>query len=132
MSKWVVLLLSLFLSDSAQAMMKTGVDKIGGVRLQLGGILDSFLKVLASPYILVGVFFYGLGMMLWLKVLGSHEFIQVMMYSKLHYVFVILISVFYFRETLTPLRCVGMGIILIGVVVFATGEPSIEALHTGQ
>ena len=132
MKGWSFLLISLFLSDSAHALLKTGVDKVGGVRLQVGGILNSLLKVFSSPYVLLGVACYGIGFVLWLRVLGNQEFLKVMMYSKVHYVFILLLSVFYFRETITPLRGVGVFVILLGVAIFAMGEPSVEAVRPGQ
>ncbi|MBI2190613.1 MAG: hypothetical protein HYU36_01345 [Planctomycetes bacterium] len=133
MARWILLMTTLFVSDISQALMKRGVDRIGGLRLRPSGLLAELSSILHSPYIMGGIILYGLGMVFWLKVLGDYrDFIQVIMLSKLHYFFVLAISIFYFQERMTPLRGIGLMVILAGVILFSLGDPKLEAVRAGQ
>jgi drug/metabolite transporter (DMT)-like permease len=113
--------------------MKVGVDKMGGVSLKPATIVQQIIKILSSGHIMVGFMFYGIGMLMWLKVLGDHkDFMQSMIYSKIHYLFLLGISVFYFKEKFTMYRGVGVVVIFVGVLLFAMGDPQLETVHTGE
>lgn len=94
-----------------QTLLKVGLNEIGGIELFGGDIFANLLKVLKTPYIIAGFFFYGLSAVLWLQVLSRMDFSMAFPLVSLTYVFALVIGHFIFHETITIGRI--MGVVLI-------------------
>lgn len=110
----IMMLINTFLNVSGQLFLKSGmniVKKMGGL-----STLDFFIKSFLSPFILIGLFFYFISLLLWLIVLSKAELSFAYPLISLSYVFVMLFSYFFLHESVGILRVLGVFLIISGVV----------------
>lgn len=105
-------LVSIMLLSAGQTSLKYGLNVIGGVSLSDG---FTFLKLLQTPWVIVGFALYGLSSILWLDVLSKLEFSLAFPMVGLTYVFTLLIGRFFFGETIGWERMLGVALIIGGV-----------------
>ena len=106
-------LVAIILLSVGQTSLKVGLNHIGGVSLAEG--VASLLKVLRTPWVIVGFAFYGLSAILWLGVLSKLDFSLAYPMVGSTYVFTVLIGFFFFEETVTVERMLGVGLIMLGI-----------------
>jgi len=106
-------LVSIMLLSAGQTSLKYGLNVIGGV--SLGDGAGSFLKLLQTPWVIVGFACYGLSAVLWLDVLSKLDFSLAFPMVGLTYVFTLLIGRFFFGETIGWERMLGVGLIIFGI-----------------
>jgi drug/metabolite transporter (DMT)-like permease len=109
----VLALVAIMLLSAGQTSLKYGLNVIGGVSLSDG--VAGFLKLLQTPWVIVGFLCYGLSSILWLDVLSKLEFSLAFPLVGLTYVFTLLIGRFFFGEILGWERILGVAFILMGV-----------------
>jgi drug/metabolite transporter (DMT)-like permease len=102
------------------------VSDWANVLLKLGATRDSFvvsaskiLGIFSNPYLLGGFFLYGLGMMLWLTVLSQNKFSTVIVFFSIHYIHLMLLSRFVFKEPISWNMWAGAVLIVLGVGLFS-------------
>ena len=110
-------LISIMLLSAGQTSLKYGLNVIGGVSLSEG--IVSFLKLLQTPWVIVGFLLYGLSSILWLDVLSKLDFSLAFPMVGLTYVFTLLIGRFFFGETIGWERMLGVAFIITGVFFLA-------------
>ncbi len=106
-------LVSIMLLSAGQTSIKYGLLVIGGVSLSDGP--TTFLKLLQTPWVIVGFACYGIAAILWLDVLSKLDFSLAFPMVGLTYVFTLLIGRFFFGETIGWERMVGVGFIVLGI-----------------
>ena len=115
--------------------MKAGLALLGAVIAQVVGLLllrrsvvgreglslqslSQLLSVLLSVHAVVGVFFFGVGLIFWLLATSRLDLsLAYPVASGLQYVLIAVFSRLLFSETLPPLRVMGMAVIVLGVVM---------------
>jgi drug/metabolite transporter (DMT)-like permease len=107
-------LISIMLLSAGQTAIKYGLNSIGGVSLSEG--ITSFLKLLQTPWVILGFVFYGVSAILWLDVLSKLDFSLAFPLVALTYVFTLLIGRFFFGETVGWERILGVAFIITGVI----------------
>lgn len=77
-----------------------------------------------TSFLFVGFLLYGLGALVMMVAyrFGSLSVLQPML--SLNYVFSIVLSAFVLKETITLLKCIGVLIIISGVILIAGGDES--------
>lgn len=110
-------LVAIMLLSAGQTSMKFGLNTIGGVSLADG--IAGFLKLLQTPWVIVGFLCYGLSSVLWLDVLSKLDFSLAFPMVGLTYVFTLLIGRFFFGEAVGWERILGVAFILCGVFFLA-------------
>ena len=113
MGTFILGLIAIMLLSTGQASIKFGLNNIGGVALAEG--VGSFLKLLQTPWVIVGFLCYGLSAVLWLDVLSKLDFSLAFPMVGLTYVFTLLIGRFFFGEIIGWERLLGVGLILGGI-----------------
>lgn len=108
----VLLVLSVILGALAQVLFKLGVSQEG---YSLG--LQGLLVVLTRPYILSGLLLFMASFFLWLRVLATYDLSYAYPLVSLSYVIVTVASRFLLGESLSPVRCVGLAFILLGIIL---------------
>ncbi len=68
---------------------------------------------------MAGIISYGFSFLLWIKVLSKVELSYAYPMVSLGYVLIMIFSYFFFKENITPIRIVGVALIMIGVVLVA-------------
>ena len=106
-------LVSIVLLLAGQTSLKVGLNHIGGVNLADGAA--GLLKLLHTPWVIVGFVCYGLSSILWLDVLSKLDFSLAFPMVGSTYVFTLLIGHFFFQETIGWDRMLGVGLILCGI-----------------
>lgn len=117
MGTFILGLIAIILLSAGQTSIKFGLNSIGGVALNEG--IGSFLKLLQTPWVIVGFLCYGLSAVLWLDVLSKLDFSLAFPLVGLTYVFTLLIGRFFFGEVVGWERLLGVALILAGVFFLA-------------
>jgi drug/metabolite transporter (DMT)-like permease len=117
MGTFILSLIAIMLLSAGQTSIKFGLNNIGGVALNEG--IGSFLKLLQTPWVIVGFLCYGLSAVLWLDVLSKLDFSLAFPLVGLTYVFTLLIGRFFFGEVVGWERLLGVALILAGVFFLA-------------
>lgn len=109
----ILILLSVGLSALAQIAMKAGVS--GASAPPASGLLGSYLAMLTSPRVLLGLACYGLGALIWLRVLTMMDVSQAYPFVALGFVLTMVLGFVLLGETPHLTRLLGAGFILVGV-----------------
>ena len=118
------LVLSLILLDVAlnvvgQLSLKFGMSKMGNFSLSLPSLASVFSRAAVNPYIILGVFCYGMGFMVWLIVLAKAEVSYAYPMISLGYVFTAILAWQLLGENVTITRLAGILITCLGVFIIA-------------
>ena len=106
----------MLISDWANVLLKLGASR-QGFALSAGKILGIF----SNPYLVSGFILYGAGMLLWLAVLSQNRFSTVIIIFSVHYLHLMLLSRFVFKEPITWNMWAGAAFVMIGVGLFSAG-----------
>ena len=111
-----LILLSIVCSSTAQIMLKVGTNQIGN---QITGIFDFLLKAALTPQVITGVSLHVGALLFWLLALRRVDVSYAYPFISLGFVFVLLMSAFWLRESINLERITGVIFILIGIVYVA-------------
>ena len=114
---FLLILSSVGLSVLAQVTLKYGMSQPTiQIALGQGGLAAAWL-VISNMYILLGLFMYGCGAMLWLLVLARLDVSVAYPFVGLGFILTMLLGFFVLGESVTPMRVVGTLLITAGVVL---------------
>ena len=82
------------------------------------------LKIFLIPQLWVGTSLYGLGTILWLKILTTVDLSFAYPFAAVAYTGGVLAGQWMLKEKVTALRWAGVGLILIGLILVATSGVS--------
>lgn len=108
-----LILLSVGLSAIAQIAMKAGVSGVAAA--PASGLLGSYLAMLTAPRVLLGLACYGLGALIWLRVLTMLDVSQAYPFVALGFVLTMVLGFVLLGEPPHQTRLLGAGFILAGV-----------------
>jgi drug/metabolite transporter (DMT)-like permease len=114
-----LILLDVALNVVGQLSLKFGMSKMGNFSISLPSLASVFARAAVNPFIILGVFCYGLGFMVWLVVLAKAEVSYAYPMISLGYVFTALLAWQLLGEHVTAVRIVGILITVLGVVIIA-------------
>lgn len=100
-----------------QILLKAGANKLGEYNLGLRNLLTNVWTLLKVPQILVGMIFFGLSFLLWIKILTQSELSHAYPMVSLSYVIVGIASAILFKEPVTANKVFGIGTIVLGVII---------------
>jgi multidrug transporter EmrE-like cation transporter len=100
---------------AAQTFFKLGANALA--KFTLIQILNNPVLVLTNPSLLLGYSLYGVNTMLLVLALRKGQLSILYPIISLTYVWVALLSVLVFKETLNMYKAIGLGIIIAGVAV---------------
>lgn len=104
----------------SQLLFKKGMLAMGGeIGLSVQSIFQMVLNIFKNPYIMTGIFLYGLSFITWLVVLSRVKLSFVYPMTSLNFVLVILASYYLFGERLSAPQIGAIMIIIIGVILLA-------------
>ncbi len=138
----MILLVAIALGAVGQIFLKSGVnavkhkyaDEVGATLAEVekdvpgSYILKSFVT---TPLILLGFLCYGVSSMFYLMSLNKLDLSYAYPLIALSYVIVVVLSWKYLGEALPPLRIVGLGVVLVGVLLLGLSYPKAQAAKTG-
>ena len=112
----VLILACMLVSDWANVFLKLGATRIAFVPS-----LQGFRDMLTNPQLIAGFVLYGAGMLLWLTVLAQNRFSAVIVIFSIHYIHLMLLSRFVFKEQITWNMWAGAIFVMIGVGLYSAG-----------
>jgi len=116
-----LILISVSLGVGGQLAIKMGITRTGDLQTLMAQSIWRFAAaVLGSPTIMLGIFLYGVSMVVWLLVLSRVDLSLAYPMLALGYVGVLLVSLMFLGEKVTALRWLGTALIVCGVVLNVT------------
>lgn len=110
-----LLLVSIGASVGGQFFLKSGAMKLGTVNAS--NVVGAILSMVTNWQILAGLTCYGLGVITYILLLTRVDLSTASPALALSYVFVVMIGVFFFKEPMSLVRALGVGMIFGGVIL---------------
>ena len=118
----ILVVLDVVMSVAGQLLLKKGMQSVGAIDTAFFSqpLLGLWRMFTTSPLVLVGLGLYGVGAVFWLIVLSRVNLSYAYPLIAMTYVLIPLSAWLFLHEpAIPPIRWVGMGIIIIGVVLVA-------------
>lgn len=115
---WAVLLGAVLLNAGAQLLLKAGTVSLGELASE-DGPFATVIRVVFQPFVFAGLVAYVVSAALWLVVLSQMPVSVAYPMLSIGYILNAVAAYYLFGESLTVLKLVGIGIIIIGVVIVA-------------
>lgn len=106
----------------AQALLKHGIDQVGGISPPGSQFLVSMKNIITEPYIVGGLLLIVLAVPLWLEVLSRLPLSIAYPLVSIGYVISLGIGAFVLNESVGPLRIGGVGLIILGVIAVSRSQ----------
>jgi multidrug transporter EmrE-like cation transporter len=119
-----MVLLSVLLSAGSQVLLKLGMTSppIRSAMAMHAAPLQLLLTIASSPWVLCGLFCFGLSAVVWLFVLARIPLSAAYPFVALGIVVTVLAGHFLFGEPVPALRIAGVAMILAGIAVVAAAS----------
>ena len=111
-----LLLLSVASASTGQVLFKKGLLMTGEITLKSSVIGDLF-KMVFQPLVFSGLVLYVISTILWLLALSKTTLNFAYPFTALTFILVMLSSRMVFLESIPPLRYLGIGLIVAGILV---------------
>ncbi len=121
--KYLVILSVVLFGSTGDAFLARGMQHAGSIDIHH---LTRVFSALANPFIIIGIFFLLAFMSSYLTALSFADLTYVLPATAISYVFMILLSIFWLHEHVSPQRWAGVAFIVIGVGVVAGGPSRTE------
>ncbi|MBU0687799.1 MAG: 4-amino-4-deoxy-L-arabinose transferase [Candidatus Margulisbacteria bacterium] len=117
MINYILLFISIGMAVIGQLLMKHGMRMIGF--FPLSQLFSRFFSIIFNPFVFSGISMFALSAIVWLVVLSRFELSFVYPMVSVGYVIVALASMFFFHESITLVRWLGIGTIILGVFLIS-------------
>lgn len=108
--RFVLIFIPIILAAVGQLILKIGMNQLPKFNL---------IKAFTHPTVLLGLFFYGASLILWLTVLSKEKLSFVYPLVAFSYVVTVVLSKVILKEPVPTLRWVGLFVIIIGILIIA-------------
>jgi len=116
-----LILAGVVLNALGQLLLKAGTNAVGRFEFVAHNIVPVATRVVSEPYIMAGVFCYGVSLIVWIMGLSRVEVSVAYPLLSLGYIINAAAAWYLFGEALTFARVAGIGFIVIGVCFVARG-----------
>lgn len=113
MMNYLYLATNIVLLVSGQILFKIGLNQAGGFNL------NNLVKTLVNPYILLGLSLYAFATLIWFVVLSRMPLSTAYPIQSMAYVLGVAAALIIFNEPVSPLKWIGTGVIILGVVLIS-------------
>ncbi len=117
----LAIFISIILAVIGQLLLKMGMLRIGKVSFNISTLVHQYAKILLNPLVIAGLFSFFISMLIWLYVLSRMELSFAYPFVALNYVLILLGSYFLLKEAITPMKVMGVIVIVVGVYLVARG-----------
>ena len=117
MMNYLLLIISVSLAVAGQVLMKKGMMMFG--TFPVSQMLTKIIPMVLNPWVFVGFVCFGLSSLFWLVVLSRLPLSLVYPMVSFAYVLVAILSMFFFKESITLVRWVGIFVIVAGVFLIS-------------
>jgi multidrug transporter EmrE-like cation transporter len=116
---WIFL--SILFTACSQLLIKWQVSQVGALPAGTGDRLHYMIELFTRPWILVALASTFLAGVTWMIALGKFELSYAFPFYALNFLIIFMSGIFFFAESLTVPKVVGLLLILVGTVVLAGG-----------
>ena len=113
----VLIVVCMLVSDWANVFLKLGATKVG-----FTPSIDGILRIFTDAHLVAGFVLYAAGMLLWLTVLAQNRFSAVIIIFSIHYIHLMLLARFVFKEPITWNMWAGAFFVMLGVGLYSGGS----------
>jgi multidrug transporter EmrE-like cation transporter len=110
-----LILLGVLLNAAAQIVLKQGMRAIGSFSFTLDNIVPIGIRVASNPFVLLGIGFYGISVVVWLMVLSRVDVSYAYPMLSIGYIVAALAGKALFGEPVDAIRWLGILTICFGV-----------------
>jgi drug/metabolite transporter (DMT)-like permease len=121
--KYLVILSVVFFGSVGDAFLARGMKHAGAIDIHH---LFKVLSAIANPFVLLGIVFLLAFMSSYMTALSFADLTYVLPATAISYVVMVLLSIFWLHEHVSPQRWVGVAFIVVGVGVVAGGPSRTE------
>jgi multidrug transporter EmrE-like cation transporter len=114
-----IILLSILMSSTAHIFLKKGMMIHATNTIKSDGMLSLVWTVGTNPWVLGGMFLHVSALVVWLWALSKVDIGFAYPFLALGYVLVMVMAWFWLGEELNPIKTLGMGIIIVGILVLS-------------
>ena len=116
MNKYLPLIITgVLLNASAQIVLKRGMLSIGKFSFTIDNLIPIGLRVGSNPFVLLGIGFYGISVVVWLLVLSRVDVSYAYPMLSIGYIVAALAGKVFFGEPVDIVRWIGICTICLGV-----------------
>ena len=116
MNKYLPLILfGVLLNAAAQIVLKQGMRTIGSFAFTLDNLIPVGIRVGSNPFVLLGIGFYGISVVVWLMVLSRVDVSYAYPMLSIGYIVAALAGKLFFGEPVDVVRWLGILTICFGV-----------------
>lgn len=118
MRDWVVYIfiaLSVIGNALAQLLLKRGMIAVGEYPHSLQELMKFFYHAFTNPYVLGAIFVTFLTALTWFAALSKWQLSYLYPFISLCYIIVAIVSFYWFKETISITRWIGISVICVGV-----------------
>lgn len=115
-----LILAAVFLGAIGQIVMKRGMQLYGEVSAT--SVWSQLVPILKTPQVTIGLLCYAVSAVLWIAVVSNVDLSLAYPMVSLAYVVVFVASWLFLGEHISPLRLVGLLIIVAGVIVISRSQ----------
>jgi len=116
-----LLLLSVASASTGQVLFKKGVLMTGEITLK-SSVIGELLRLVFQPLVFSGLILYVISTILWLLALSKTTLNFAYPFTALTFILVMLSSRIVFLESIPPLRYLGIGLIVAGILVSSVAK----------
>jgi multidrug transporter EmrE-like cation transporter len=114
-----LILTGVLLNAAAQLLLKAGTNAVGHFEFHANNVLPVGMKLAFEPHILGGMACYVISLVVWIMALSRVPVSIAYPMLSIGYVANAVVAYFWLGEAVTPMRMLGIGIIVLGVYVVA-------------
>lgn len=114
-----LILLSVLINTTAQLLLKAGVARINNFNYSWATLGTLLSQILTNPFIVGGLACYVVAVAVWLLVLSRIDVGVAYPMVSLGYITTAIAAYYLFGEHLSPVRILGIAVILLGVYLVA-------------
>ncbi len=118
-TSWVLILGAVVLGAAAQILLKAGTSAVGPFAFTAANLCPVGWRLITQPAILGGILAYAASLVLWIMALSRVEVSVAYPMVSLGYLLTALAAWYLLGEQVTPMRLLGIGVIILGVVLVA-------------
>jgi multidrug transporter EmrE-like cation transporter len=115
----LLIFLAILLGTAAQLFLKAGTTAVGQFAFTLDNALPVGMKLAFEPRILAGVACYAVSLIAWIMALSRTEVSVAYPMVSIGFALNALLAWWLLGEAVTPLRMLGIGVIIAGVYLVA-------------
>lgn len=116
---FALLLVAVVLGTAGQLLLKAGTRAVGTFDFTLANAFPVGARLALEPHILGGVACYGVSLVVWILALSRTEVSVAYPMLSIGFALNALLAWWLLGEAVTPMRMLGIGVIIVGVYVVA-------------